>query len=174
MKNLILTISSCLLPAIVAAQGLTNADLLKPLSTDWPTYSGDYTGRRYSKLIQVNQSNVKDLTLAWASRLTAGAGGGGRGGGRFGGGAAVPLIVAGEGTGETGGGGFGGTSVKGSILEVNGILYVSTPITPGRWTPSMAANCGTSSGRPRAAHTSAIAGSACGATGFTWRRLTIT
>ncbi|HTX37452.1 MAG TPA: acido-empty-quinoprotein group A [Bryobacteraceae bacterium] len=124
IKNLILTLSSCLLPAIVAAQGLTSADLLKPLSTDWPTYSGDYTGRRYSKLIQVNQSNVKNLTLAWVSRLAAGAGG--RGGGRFGGGAAVPLIIAGEGTGETGGG-SGGTSVKGSILEVNGILYVTTP-----------------------------------------------
>ncbi len=129
MKNLIPIISACLLPAVAAAQGLNPADLLKPLAGDWPTYSGDYSGQRYSHLTQINQSNVKDLTLAWTTRLAAGAGGGGgRGGGRFGGGGAVPLIIGGEGTGETGGGGFGGgTSVKGSILEVNGILYVSTP-----------------------------------------------
>jgi alcohol dehydrogenase (cytochrome c) len=128
MKNFLLTISACLLPAVAAAQGLNSADILKPLANDWPTYSGDYTGKRYSHLTQVNQSTVKNLTLAWTLRLAGGtgnAGGGGRGGGRFGGGAAVPLIVAGEGTADAGGG--GGTSVKGSILEVNGILYVSTP-----------------------------------------------
>ena len=129
MKKLIVTISACLLPAIAAAQGLKSSDILKPLANDWPTYSGDYSGRRYSQLTQINQSTVKNLTLAWTSRLTAGAGGaggGGRGGGRFGGG--TPVIVGGEGTADAGGGGFGGgTNIKGSILQVNGILYVSTP-----------------------------------------------
>ena len=43
----------------------TPAELLKPLGDSWPTYSGDYTGRRYSALTQVNQSHVKNLTLAW-------------------------------------------------------------------------------------------------------------
>jgi alcohol dehydrogenase (cytochrome c) len=34
---------------------LDPASLLKPLGETWPTYSGDYTGRRYSALTQVNQ-----------------------------------------------------------------------------------------------------------------------
>src|SRR5580698_4022575 len=75
----------CLIPGIASAQGLSAADLLKPLANDWPTYSGDYSGKRYSHLTQVNKSNVKNLTLAWTSRMTVGAGGGG-GGGRGGGG----------------------------------------------------------------------------------------
>ncbi len=40
-------------------------DLLKPLSTDWPTFNGDYSGKRFSALSQINQSNVQKLTLAW-------------------------------------------------------------------------------------------------------------
>ena len=119
------------LPATAAAQGLDPAAILKPLSQDWPTYSGDYSGMRYSRLTQINQSNVKNLTLAWTSRVTAGppaAGGfGGFGGGR-GGGLAAPTIVGGEGTGETGGGGFGGgVNIRASVLAVEGTLYLSTP-----------------------------------------------
>ena len=51
-------------------------------------------------------------------------GGTGRGGGG-GGGGAVPVIVGGEGTGDLGGG--GGATVKGAILNVNDILYVTAP-----------------------------------------------
>jgi alcohol dehydrogenase (cytochrome c) len=112
-------------PAAMAAQGLNPADILKPLSDDWPTYSGDYSGKRYSKLTQVNQSNVKNLTLAWTSRMTAGAGGAG-GGGRGGFGGGPPTIIGGEGP-EEGVGGGGGTNIRASILEVNGTLYLSTP-----------------------------------------------
>src|SRR5438105_2412541 len=119
----------CLLPGIAAAQPLDPAVLTKPLSDSWPTYSGDYSGKRYSALTQVNQSNVRNLTLAWTNRVTAGAPttGGGRGGfGGFGGG--PPTIVGGEGTGDTGGGGFGsGANIRASILEVNAVLYFSTP-----------------------------------------------
>ena len=61
-----------LVPAALAvaqgAAGLDPADLLKPLADSWPSYSGDYTGRRYSALTQVNQANVKNLTLAWTAR----------------------------------------------------------------------------------------------------------
>src|SRR5207237_10758334 len=65
-----------------ASTGLNPADLLKPLADSWPSYSGDYTGRRFSALTQVNQSNVKNLTLAFAAKVSGGpgAGGGGRGG----------------------------------------------------------------------------------------------
>src|SRR5580658_9947225 len=111
-------LSIALLSASIAgAQGLDTASILKPLGDSWPTYSGDYSGKRYSSLTQLNQSNVKNLTLAWVSRIAAGAGNGGRGGGQ--------TIVGGEGTGELAFG--GGTNIKGSILEVDGTLYFSTP-----------------------------------------------
>jgi alcohol dehydrogenase (cytochrome c) len=58
-KKLFLTGSICLLPAIAIAQGLDPSAILKPLSQDWPTYSGDYSGMRYSRLTQINQSNVR-------------------------------------------------------------------------------------------------------------------
>src|SRR5438093_2331165 len=106
------------------SQGLDPSAILKPLSDSWLTYSGDYSGKRYSLLTQINQSNVKHLSLAWVSKVTAGPGnmgGGGRGG--FGGGGS-PVIIGGEGTGEIGG---GGTSIRASILQVNGVLYFSTP-----------------------------------------------
>jgi alcohol dehydrogenase (cytochrome c) len=48
------------------AQGLDPAALLKPPTDSWPTFNGDYTGRRYSTLSQINQSNVASLTVAWA------------------------------------------------------------------------------------------------------------
>ena len=71
----------------------------KPLADSWPTYSGDYTGRRYSALTQINQTTVKNLTLAWTTtrrragrpargRLRRRRGGGGGGG---------DVIVGGEG-----------------------------------------------------------------------------
>ena len=33
---------------------------------DWVTYSGDYSGKRYSELTQVNTTNVSRLAPAWA------------------------------------------------------------------------------------------------------------
>ncbi len=116
----------CILPRLVFGQALDPALLTKPLGESWPTYSGDYSGKRYSSLKQIDQSNVKNLTLAWVSKVTPGAGAAG-GGGRFGGGASA-VIIGGEGTADMGGGGFGGaSSVRASILEVNGILYFSMP-----------------------------------------------
>jgi alcohol dehydrogenase (cytochrome c) len=114
------------------AQPLDPALLAKPLGDAWPTYSGDYSGRRYSSLKQIDQSNVKNLTLAWTSRVTAGSGagpggGGGRGGGRGGFGGPV-TIIGGEGAEASSSGGFGnGANIRASILQVNGILYFSTP-----------------------------------------------
>jgi alcohol dehydrogenase (cytochrome c) len=108
-----------LLPAALGAQGrgVDPADLLRPLSASWPTYNGDYTGRRYSALDQIDRSNVRNLTLAWMIRVTPGAGGG-----RFGRGA--PTIVGGEGTGDFN---TGGGSIKSSALEVDGVLYFTMP-----------------------------------------------
>jgi alcohol dehydrogenase (cytochrome c) len=94
------------------AQSLDPAHLLKPLADSWPTYAGDYSGKRYSALTQINQSNVKNLTLAWLARLNGGPGST----------VNVQTTVGGEGEGE-----FAGVTIKGAILEVNGILYVSSP-----------------------------------------------
>ena len=70
-------------PAFLLGQGkgVSPADLLKPLQDSWPTYNGDYTGKRYSLLKQVDRSTVKNLTLAWMTRVTPGAGGPDEGGG---------------------------------------------------------------------------------------------
>jgi alcohol dehydrogenase (cytochrome c) len=112
----ILLVTSVLLisPALLAAQGLDPAAIFKPLSDSWPTYSGDYSGRRYSSLNQINQSNVKNLTLAWTRRLTNGPTPG-----------AAALIIGGEGSGNIVA--AGATQIKGAALQVNGVLYVTTP-----------------------------------------------
>jgi alcohol dehydrogenase (cytochrome c) len=125
-KAFALLASLCLATAVVLAggqspQGLEPAQLLKPLADSWPSYSGDYTGRRYSALTQVNQSNVKQLSLAFATKLSGGPGAG-RGSGP---GGAPPTIIGGEGDGSITVG--GATQVKGAILSVNGILYVTAP-----------------------------------------------
>jgi alcohol dehydrogenase (cytochrome c) len=110
--------------------GLDPAAIYKPLADQWPTYSGDYSGRRFSALTQVNRDTVKGLSLAWVSRLTGGLPGGGGGGGRGfgrggGGGGGARVIVGGEGAEELA---YNATpNVKGSILQVNNILYVTAP-----------------------------------------------
>ena len=119
LNKLMLAASIWLAPAILMGQGngVAPADLLKPLKDGWPTYNGDYSGKRYSALTQVNQSTVKHLTLAWMSRVSAGADGGGRGG-------SGNIIVGGEGPGDIAG---GGGSIKASMLEVDGTLYFTMP-----------------------------------------------
>ena len=80
MKNrLILAALLALPPVLLGGQspdvgGLDPAAIRRPLSDSWPVYSGDYTGRRFSALKQVNHTTVKNLTLAWVARLTAGSG----------------------------------------------------------------------------------------------------
>src|SRR5246127_1833771 len=51
---------------IGVAQGLDAAALLKPATDTWATYNGDYSGKRYSTLDQINAGNIHSLTLAWA------------------------------------------------------------------------------------------------------------
>lgn len=45
---------------------VTPRDLLvEPVASDWPSYNGDYTGRRYSALKEIDTTNVSHLRLAW-------------------------------------------------------------------------------------------------------------
>jgi alcohol dehydrogenase (cytochrome c) len=53
------------LVGVVWAQGLDPAALLKPAIDSWPTYHGDYSGQRHSRLTQITPDNVHQLTLAW-------------------------------------------------------------------------------------------------------------
>ncbi len=128
-RNLVLAALALAAPALLAAQGnggLDPTSLLKPLAGSWPTYSGDYTGRRYSALKEIDRSNVKSLTLGWTSRVTAGPGNtGGPFGGRGGFGGGAPVIIGGEGSGEFGADAT--ANVKGSILMVDAVLYVTAP-----------------------------------------------
>lgn len=54
---------------IIFGQGLSPATLLNPPSDSWPTYNGDYSGRRFKPFNQINRKNVGSLTLAWAYQL---------------------------------------------------------------------------------------------------------
>jgi alcohol dehydrogenase (cytochrome c) len=129
-----LILSSLLLPGLAFAQsGLNPAEILKPLQEQWPTYSGDYTGKRFSSLKLIDQSTVKNLSLSWVTRFTTGcgptgadsAGGGGGFGGRGGGGAAAPIIVGGFGKGDLNN--CSGARLGGGILMVDGVIYMSSP-----------------------------------------------
>jgi alcohol dehydrogenase (cytochrome c) len=39
--------------------------LVSPVGADWTSYNGDYTGRRYSALREINTANVHQLRAAW-------------------------------------------------------------------------------------------------------------
>src|ERR1700704_771789 len=70
--QLLLLISFGLPGGSLVGQALDPASLTKPATDSWPTYAGDYSQRRYSTLRQIDQTNVRHLTLAWVRRLTAG------------------------------------------------------------------------------------------------------
>jgi alcohol dehydrogenase (cytochrome c) len=126
LKKLLLTAPFLLSPVMLMGQGngVTQDELLKPLKDSWPTYNGDYSGKRYSALTQVDRSNVKHLTLAWMSRVTPGnetpaADGRGRRGREE-----AKVIVGGEGPGDIA---IRGGSIKASVLQVDGTLYFTMP-----------------------------------------------
>lgn len=68
-------IIACIAPRLIAQQNASTAtsalhvgaeDLLKaPVGENWPSYNGDYTGRRFSNLRDINTSNVGQLRAAW-------------------------------------------------------------------------------------------------------------
>lgn len=39
--------------------------LASPVGENWPSYNGDYSGRRFSRLAEINRANVSDLRAAW-------------------------------------------------------------------------------------------------------------
>ena len=71
----------------------------KATTTGWPTFNGDYSGKRHSALTQINSTNLARLELEWRHRITS------VGAQR---GAPVPII-------------------KCTPLLVNGLLYLTIP-----------------------------------------------
>jgi len=52
----------------VSVQGqinVTTPDMLAPMSDNWLSYNGDYSGRRYSPLSQINVKNANQLRAEW-------------------------------------------------------------------------------------------------------------
>ncbi|MHB1936406.1 MAG: acido-empty-quinoprotein group A [Acidobacteriaceae bacterium] len=63
---------NCLVALILGATIYAQAPSRKQnasLETDWPTYNGDYSGRRFAALNQIDRNNVGDLTVAWAFQI---------------------------------------------------------------------------------------------------------
>jgi alcohol dehydrogenase (cytochrome c) len=99
---------------MLTADGLDPALLRKPATDSWPTYNGDYSGRRFSVLDQINRSNVNELTLAWTAPLTENTTGN----------------VGGEhkdGEPYYWGGPSAQARIAASPLMVNGVIYLSAP-----------------------------------------------
>lgn len=84
-------------PWLAAAQALDPKLIVNPKAGTWPTYNGDYSGRRFSPLNQVNQNTLHSLALAWVFPTGLANGGG--------------LI----------------NSIKSTPLEVDGVLYFTVP-----------------------------------------------
>ena len=85
-------------PLFLGAQGLDPAAIAKAPANSWLTYNGDYSGKRFSPLDQINQSNVRDLSLAWIYHANTGPGG-------------SPF----------------GQQIKSTPLEFEGVLYFTLP-----------------------------------------------
>jgi alcohol dehydrogenase (cytochrome c) len=104
-----------LVPLATWAQALDPKLLQTPLADAWPTFNGDYSGRRFSALTEINQATVKDLKLAWTYRLNTGNSSDTRTGGEG------PPPAEGVPVDSS------ARIVKASPLMVNGVFYFSTP-----------------------------------------------
>ncbi len=97
--------SSLLLALLSVGVSLGRAQLLRPQQllqapTDtWPTYNGDYSGRRFSSLEQINSGNIDLLALSWMYR--------------------IPNLGPQRGVGSP--------EIKATPLMVNGVLYFTIP-----------------------------------------------
>ena len=89
------------LTCLIQGQGLDphTLKLFQQPPDTWPTYNGDYSGRRYSELKQINASNIDSVKIEWMYRIT------GIGPQR----------------------GVGNPAIKSTPLMVNGIVYFTIP-----------------------------------------------
>jgi len=92
----------CAHAALVAQGTVSHELLLRPTPDSWPMYNGDYSGRRFSPLTNIDTSTVASTTLAWVYRPNPGN---------------VPA----------GGGGQTVVTIKGTPVVANGVMYISIP-----------------------------------------------
>jgi alcohol dehydrogenase (cytochrome c) len=81
MKLLIASLLALSISSVTAhaqSEPETSKPDLAKLTDSWPTYNGDYSGRRYSPLSKINTATVKQLSLAWTFRVETNTGGGKR------------------------------------------------------------------------------------------------
>ena len=108
-KTILLFLPAALLLITNAtAQLLPPADIAHPKPDSWPTFNGDYSGRRYSPLKQINTDTVKGLTLAWISRVNM---------------TSPPTFSGGTGAVAQG----ATANNRGTPLLVDGVLYMTEP-----------------------------------------------
>lgn len=88
-----------LVPALSYPQLLNPQKLLAPATDAWPTYNGDYSGRRNSTLRQIDQSNIGSLAYQWMYRINN--------------------VESQR--------GVGAPEIKSTPLMVNGVLYFTIP-----------------------------------------------
>jgi alcohol dehydrogenase (cytochrome c) len=114
MRPFLALVVSAVLTVTVAARqssGPSPAQILKPSPESWPTFHGDYSGRHYSTLDQIDKSNVKSLSLAWTARLNTSLQG---------------AILGGNGP-EPAPGAVLTANIKATPLLHSGMLYLATP-----------------------------------------------
>src|SRR5471032_2528306 len=95
------------LTVAASAQTLPPDAIRNPRPDSWPTFHGDYSGRHYSPLKEINAQNVHNLTLAWVNQISM------TPGRNIGGPGPAPV------------GGFANTRC--APLMVDGVLYVTEP-----------------------------------------------
>lgn len=101
--------------ALEAQTSLDPSLLGQPPTTAWPTYHGDYSGRHFSPLTQIDKSNVKGLSLAWVYRTSA---------------VRKGAILGGKDNDDTSSASDGPSRppvIKSIPLMLNGVLYFSAP-----------------------------------------------
>jgi len=87
------------------SQGLMPEAITHPKPDSWPTFHGDYSGRHYSSLKEINAESVHNLTLGWVSRIDSSPG----------------TNVGGPGPTPLG----GNSNTRCAPLLVDGVLYVT-------------------------------------------------
>jgi quinoprotein glucose dehydrogenase len=114
--RVLLVVSTAAISALYAQKSKDNPN-------DWPMYTRDLAGTRYSPLKQITSANVSTLTQAWSYKLRTGppAGRGGRGGNP--GAAEAPGDFAAA-AANPGRGGGGGANPEATPIVVNGTMYL--------------------------------------------------
>ena len=97
------------------SRGLDQALLLKPPTDAWPTYHGDYSGRRYSTL-DADQRRTTSSSSRWPGSIVSTRRASAR-----------SSAAKDSETPPASAGGFGQPSIKSTPLMVNGVLYFTSP-----------------------------------------------